>query len=187
MPREKTANKSPTTPNAGSGLDAPDVLRSYERFGRIEILEGGLAGSPFVDVNALANLAQQQFDSGHATNAANLLRAAEHISFAALSPRGSADLSSCIPAELKAVVAAELNRLTQDAEHRWAESKDAADRRVIENIYTSTLEQTRHAFARGAYRPALHLARAAEALSMINEGLPAKLPGDRELMRRLAS
>ena len=63
---------------------SPDVLRAYEQLGRIDILEGDLAGPSFVDVSVLANLAQQQLDSGHAGNAAILLRAAEHLSFAAL-------------------------------------------------------------------------------------------------------
>jgi hypothetical protein len=187
MVRAKAANRSSsnTGNSVASGHNAPDLLRSYEHFGRIDILEGGLAGSPFVDVNALANLAQQQLDTGYSTNAATLLRAAEHISFAALAPKGPADLSSRIPDELKAVVDAELHRLTESAEEGW--SKSTTNRRVIKNIYTSALEQARLAFGRGAYRPALQLARAAEALSHVSDGLPATLPGDRELTRRLAS
>ena len=79
--------RSRTAAQTGPGrAESTDSLHAYEQFGRLDVLEGGLAGSPFVDVNALENLAQQQLDSGHAQNAANLLHAAEHISFAALSP-----------------------------------------------------------------------------------------------------
>ena len=84
MPIKNTASKS--TAKFAHDPASPDVLRAYEHLGRIDILEGGLAGSSYVDVNALANLAQQQLDSSRAENAAILLRAAEHISFAALEP-----------------------------------------------------------------------------------------------------
>ena len=164
----------------------PDPLRAYEHFGRIDILEGGLAGSPFVDVNVLANLAQQQLDSGYAENASNLLRAAEHLSFAALAPQESARLTARIPGELKAAVAAEVERLTGVAEELWSESRKS-NRVVIETVYHGALQNAGLAFDRGAYRPALQFARAAEALAHIGEGLPATLPGDRALTRRLAS
>ncbi len=166
---------------------SPDVLHAYERLGRIDVLEGGLAGSPFVDVSVLANLAQQQLDSGNAKNAGTLLRAAEHISFAALAPSNSAELTSHIPGELRTAVAAEVNRLVQRAEELWSESENPDDRTVIQAIFAGTLEQARSAFTCGAYRPALQLARAAEALAQVTDGLPATLPGDRELTRRLAS
>jgi hypothetical protein len=164
-----------------------DPLPAFEQFGRIDILEGGLAGSPFVNVSLLANLAQQQLDSGHADNAATLLRAAEHLSFAALAPKNSARLTAHIPHELRAAVVFELDRLTNAAKALWAESAKAVSRAVIETIYATALEDARQAFDRGAYRPALHLARAAEALAHISAGLPTALPGDRELTRRLAS
>jgi hypothetical protein len=189
MAAQKASEKAAHTAATDSDpeLKSGDVRRAYEHFGRIEILEGGLAGSSFVDVSTLANLAQQQLDSGHPENAANLLRAAEHLSFAALAPKNSSDLSNRIPPELKAAVANELERLTHTAEDRWADTEQAANRVVIKNIFTEALDRARQAFTRGAYRPALQLARAAEALSQIAGGLPATLPGDRELTRRLAS
>jgi hypothetical protein len=189
MPAKKAAKKAAKKPQRkfSDPHTSDDFRLAYEHLGRIEVLEGALVGTPFVDVNVLANLAQQQLDYGHAKNASDLLRAAEHISFAALAPRESLDLSSVTPSELKAAVANELDRLTQSAESQWAESDDAANRAVIENIYTSSLEHARSSFASGAYRPALQFARAAEALSRITGGLPATLPGDRALTRRIAS
>ena len=188
MPKEKAADKSSKSRKDLAEVPASgDILRAYEHLGRIDVLEGGLAGSPFVDVNVLANLAQQQLDSGHAKNAAILLRAAEHISFAALAPSKSAELTSHISGELKSAVAAELDRLLRSAEELWSESEDLSNHAVIATIFAGALEQARNAFACGAYRPALQLARAAEALAQVTEGLPATLPGDRELTRRLAS
>jgi hypothetical protein len=163
-----------------------DLRRAYEHLGRVDILEGALAGSSYLDVNALANLAQQQLASGHAKNAADLLRAAEHISFAALAPTESAQPSSRVSPELKDAISAELDRLTRRAEDRWSEYPEAT-RKVIADLYSRTLEHARQAFSQGSYRPALELARAAEALTHVNHGLPATLPGDRELTRRLAS
>lgn len=189
-PTEKTANKSRTAIKAKHSTPetaSRDALRAYEQLGRVDILEGGLAGSAFVDVNVLANLAQQQLDCGHAENAAILLRAAEHISFAALAPKRSAELTARIPEELKSAVASELKRLSQDAKNLWAQTKDGGDRGVIEKIFADALEQARIAFNCGAYRPALQLARAAEELAHVSRGLPATLPGDRELRHRLAS
>jgi len=186
MRRDRPTRNSPASSTADKS--APHhPLYAFEQFGRIDILEGGLAGSPFVTVSLLANLAQHQLDSGHALNADALLRAAEHLSFAALAPKDSTRLTAHIPAELKAAVAAELDRLTSTAQRLWAESATTANRTIIENVYTTALEDARHAFDRGAYRPALHLARAAQALAHVSNGLPATLPGDRELTRRMAS
>jgi hypothetical protein len=189
MAAQKASEKvaQTTVTDTDRDLNSEGARRAYEHFGRIEILEGGLAGSPFVDVSTLANLAQQQLDSGRPENAANLLRAAEHLSFAALAPKESSDLSNRISPELKAAVARELERLTRTAEDRWTDSEQAANRVVIKNIFAEALDRARQAFTRGAYRPALQLARAADALSQVAPGLPSSLPGDRELTRRLAS
>jgi hypothetical protein len=185
MPAKKAAKKS-AQKNLVHHDAAQELRRAYEYLGRIEILEGALAGSPFVDVTALANLAQQQLASGHTGNAADLLRAAEHISFAALAPR-EADASFSVSAELNVAITAELEQLSRRAEDHWSQTRDTSDRQVIADLYARTLDYSRLAFTRGAYRPALELARAAEALAHITEGLPATLPGDRELSRRMAS
>jgi hypothetical protein len=52
---------------------------------------------------------------------------------------------------------------------------------VKRKIFTGAIEQAHF------FRPALQLARAAEALAHLTAGLPATLPGDRELGHRLAS
>lgn len=185
MRKEKAGKRSEIRSGAHRAA-TPDPLRAYEQFGRVDILEGGLAGPSFVNVNALANLAQQQLDSGHADNAANLLRAAEHLSFAALAPKDSARLTAHIPSSLLAAVAAELERLTQGAEELWAES-GKTNRAVIEKVYLTALADARQAFVDGAYRPALQLAHAAEALAHVGDGLPSTIPGERQLTRRIAS
>lgn len=160
------------------------LRRVYEHLGRIDILEGALSGVPFVDVTELANLAEQQLASGHVKNAAALLRAAEHISFASLAPKST---SPVISQELKRAIAAEFGYLDRRTESRWADAEDPGQRKVIADLYTRTLDASRKAYRQGAFQPALELARAAEALSRVTENLPSTLPGDRKLTGRLAS
>src|SRR5579864_4833167 len=89
-----------------------DLRRAYESLGRIDILEGALAGSPFCDVSALAALAQQELAANRPHDAAELLRAAEHLSFAALAPY-AAGCPTRISAELKTAVTAEFDHITR--------------------------------------------------------------------------
>jgi hypothetical protein len=184
MPAKRAANKAAKAAADKLVHPAEELRRAYEDLGRIEILEGALAGSPFVDVTALANLAQQQLADRRPHNAADLLRAAEHLCFAALAPMQVTD--SLMNAELKKAITIEFEGLMRQAEEQWQEQEEATNRRVIEDLFTHALDQARRAFNRGAFRPSLEFARAAEALSHIREGLPATLP-NRGLMGRLAS
>jgi hypothetical protein len=178
---KKVARKSPHQ------LPSQDLRRAYEHLGRVDILEGALAGAHFVQVSALATLAQQQLSAGHVRDAADLLRAAEHICFAALAPEDRPGGVQMVSADLKAAISAELNQLRQRAEDRWHDSESEEDQahETVAAIYTAALDQAGHAFSRGAYRPALELARAAEALSHIDTGFMAR-HSDRD-QTRLAS
>ena len=53
MPTKNTTSKS--TAKFAHDPASSDVLRAYEQLGRIDILEGGLAGPSFVDVSVLAS------------------------------------------------------------------------------------------------------------------------------------
>ena len=185
MPAKKAARKA--AKKAAKKLaqhPSAELRRAYEHLGRIEILEGALASSPFVDVVTLANLAQQQLGSDRPRNAADLLRAAEHLCFAGLAPNQVTD--SLVAPELKRAITMEFEGLMRRAEEKWEDDESEGTRVIIADLYSRALSQARRAFGRGAFRPALELARAAEALSSIREGLPAVLP-DRGLMGRLAS
>jgi hypothetical protein len=169
-------------------LPSNDLRRAYEHLGRVDILEGALAGTHFVQVSALAALAQQQLTAGHTRDAANLLRAAEHICFAALAPEDRPGAVAMVSPELKAAVAAELNHLARRAEDHWTESESDEDEahETIAAIYSAALNQALTNFARGAYRPALELARAAEALAHVDIRSSAGLSDGRRV-QRLAS
>jgi hypothetical protein len=189
MPAKKVAKKTPkkTARRSPHQLPSQDLRRAYEHLGRIDILEGAIAGVHFVQVSALATLAQQQLAAGHTRDAADLLRAAEHICFAALAPEDRQGGVQMVSSDLKAAISAELNQLRQRAEDRWHDSESEEDQahETIAAIYSAALDQAELAFGRGAYRPALELARAAEALSHIDAGFMARL-SDRE-QTRLAS
>ena len=169
-----------------------DLCRAYEYQGRIEILEAALAGSPYCEVSALSALAEQELAAGHPHNAAELLRAAEHITFAALAPY-AAGCPPPISAELKAAVIAEFNHITCCAELHWSESNPDSQSEAtfhhgpVAVIYANALGEARRAFIRGAYRPALELARAAEALAKTTHRSSATLPAAHEQSHRLAS
>jgi hypothetical protein len=181
MPAKKTER---TTVKRPAQHRADEARRAYEYLGRIEIIEGVLAGSPFVAVTALQNLARQQLSSGNARNAASLLEAAEHLCFAALAPESLED--ALISRDLKQSIATEFEALIRRAEERWRDEDEPANRESIATLYSETLAEARRAFARGGFRPALELARGAEALSQVGEGLPASIPQP-GLTGRLAS
>jgi hypothetical protein len=186
MPAKKAAKKA-----AKKSVHHPahDLRRAYEHLGRVDILEGALAGSPFRDVSALAKLAQEELAASHFREAADLLRAAEHICFAPLAPEDHAGTAAPVSSELKAAIAAELDHLTGRAEDNWSESEsqDIAPHATIAAVYTTTIEQARLAFTAGGYRPALELARAAEALAHIARRGSARLAADGDPRQRLAS
>jgi len=185
MPTKQDAKK--TARKAAKNLlhhPVNDLRRAYEHLGRIEILEGALAGSPFVDVAALTGLAQQQLEAGHSRNAASLLRAAEHVCFAALAPSHAS--TALVNTDLECAITMEFETLMRRAEEHWEEEDEPSERRVVKDLFTRALDQAHRAFDRGAFRPALEFARAAEALAHIGSGLPVAMP-DRGLMGRLAS
>src|SRR6185437_16477587 len=129
MPAKKAAKKSvkKMARKSPHPLPSQDLRRAYEHLGRVDILEGALAGVHFVQVSALATLAQQQLAVGHARDAAELLRAAEHICFAALAPEDRPGAVQIVSTELKAAISAELNQLTRRAEVRWHDSQSEED------------------------------------------------------------
>jgi hypothetical protein len=181
MPAKKT-ERTPVKRPAQRRAD--EARRAYEYLGRVEIIEGALVGSPFVAVTALENLAQQQLSCGNARNAANLLEAAEHLCFAALAPNSVDD--ALISRDLKQSIATEFNALIRSAEERWRDRDELANRDAITRLYSETVAEAQRAFSRGGFRPALELARGADALSQVGEGLPASIPQP-GLTGRLAS
>ena len=97
----------------------------------------------FFQVSALATLAEQQLSAGYARDAANLLRAAEHICFAALAPEDRPGTVPMVSPDLKGAIAAELNHLMRRAEDHWDEAESDEDEayEAIAAIYSAALNQ----------------------------------------------
>ncbi len=98
------------------GGGSADLRRAYEHLTRIDILEAALAGPAFCDVSTLAALALEELAAGRDRVAADLLRAAEHICFAAQTPNGYAASTMRVFAELRRALDQEFDTLTRRAE-----------------------------------------------------------------------
>lgn len=163
-----------------------DLRRAFEHLGRIEILDTLLASSTPAPLTTVVELARQQLTGGLDRTAAELLRAAEHLSFAALEAAGSpAEVS---PA-LETAIAAEFEHLlARTADHRAPDhgsnarrtSKPSAGRNSkpadpLETLIPTLVKQAHAAHQARRFRVALELARAAEALAHLDLSGPIRL------------
>lgn len=169
MPPKKAVKKAATKTAKKSAHRYPshDLRRAYEYLGRVDILEGALSGVHFRHVSALAKLAEKQVSVGQGRDAVDLLRAAEHICFAALAPEEHSGTVPLVCTELRAEIATELIDLTRRAEEYWSSAEEGEPHETLAAIYAAVLDQSLLNFNSGAYRPALELARAAEAIAHV--------------------
>lgn len=173
---KKVAKKAANRPTSH------DLRRAYEHLGRIEALQSGLPQAAARTVSELAALAQKELAVHEGKNAADLLRAAEHLSFAAL----AADSTSRVSPELQAAIVAEFDDLIRRAKDRAARPAEPLHAAVTA-LYKETLQMAQASFAAGSYRRALETARAAEALTHVERKGPARLPGPARPADRIAS
>ena len=156
--------------------EAKDLRRAYEHMGRLEILRKSLDSSTEDSVAKLAKLAQKMIASGHNKDAADLLRASEHLSFAHLAGdvAGVGSLSS----KLEATITEQFEELTRKADEHWSEEHSG----IVAALYKRSRKSALKALKEGAYYQALEYARAAEALSHVKQTEPLKLdPGKQTL------
>ncbi len=137
-----------------------DIRRAYEHLGRVQILHGSLDKQAIKDIATLTMLAEQQLAGERMKDAADLLRAAEHLSFGALN---SSKAEKRIDPKLEEEIGKEFHHKLEKAEEHWTEKSD--HHAAVQDIYTSVTERALKAFQNGAYRRALELARGAEALA----------------------
>ena len=132
----------------------------------------------FVHVSALARLAEQSLADDHARDAADLLRAAEHLSFAALG--ATATRPAELAPMLKEAIQNEFEHLLDKAEEHW-EHEDEEDRHPeVTTLYRGSLEAAKKAHKHGSYRQALELARGAEALAHVKKHGPDELAAGKD-------
>ena len=96
-PPKKAAKKAPkkaAKKTAGHHHDkhhqANDLRRAYEHMGRVAVLRQTSKSSATDAVAELTASAQRAIKDGHSKDAADLLRASEHLSFAVLAGQGRA-------------------------------------------------------------------------------------------------
>ena len=177
MPSKKAAKKS-AKHHDHKHDSAKDLRRAYEHLGRLEILQRTPQAIQAGDVKSLITLAKQELENGHRKDAADLLRAAEHFSFAARA-HDTAE-SEEISEDLANVLSEEFAHLTMKAEEHW-EHEDERHEPVIA-LYESALKHSQKAFQRQSYRQAMELVRGAEALAHVKKHRPKELQDGAETL-----
>lgn len=137
MPAKKAAKeaaKKAAAKHADLGHhERKDLRRAYEHLGRVEALQPGVEGEFSKNIHTLVALAEKELGQGNRKNAADLLRAAEHFSFAALA--NTEAKPGRISQELTDVVTEEVEHLTRKANDHWGESDDAEHHRSVTTIF----------------------------------------------------
>jgi len=179
MPPFKVNAAAKAAPIHGNG---EDLRRAYEYLARIDILEGALSGASFCDVSSLVALALRALAAGRSREACDLLRTAEHISFAAQAPAGYSASAIRVCEELGEAIEAEFDLLIRRAE-LMREQRSSPRHGQLPDLCARTLTDAREAYAEQAFGRALELARAAALLA----NLAAQVGDCNTLEHRIAS
>jgi hypothetical protein len=155
---------------------ADDLRRAYEHMGRVAVLRQSSTSSATDAVAELTALAQRAIEDGHSRDAADLLRASEHLSFAVLAGEVSGVVR--VSAELKEPITEKFEELTRRADERWDEEEEHSS--ILTGIYESSRVSATRAFKVHAYHQALEFARAAEALAHVKQHGPLQLESGRK-------
>ena len=150
---------------------AKDLRRAYEHLGRVAVLRESSKSSATDAVAELTALAQRAIKDGHTKDAADLLRGAEHLSFAVLAGEVSAIVR--VSAELKESITEHFDELMRRADEHWREEEEHSS--ILTSIYQSARSSATKTFKTRAYHQALEFARAAEALAHVKQHGSLKL------------
>ncbi len=167
MPVKKAAKKGSAKYALPEHRDQKELRRAYEHLGRVQLLRPGFQNDLSSDVNTLRALAETELGHRHLKEAAELLRVAEHLSFAALA--GTAPPSNKVSIELKSAVKDEVDHLISRALERWNNGGHAAHPASLVAIFNASVVAAEDALASGSRHRALELARGAEALTHLLE------------------
>jgi hypothetical protein len=149
MPPKKAAKKH------GS-----NARKAFEHLGRVQSI-ASVAPAEHESLAILLLAADAAFQSHHYDESAHLLRAAEHLLFAAVVDTNPQRVSR----HLVQAVQEEFDHLNERAEGRGHSKKSPP---AVRRIYARMQENAGHAMQRRDYRKALELARGAEALTHLN-------------------
>ncbi len=175
MPPKKAAKKAASKHADPKHHERKDLRRAYEHLGRVEILQKNVSESASKDVHTLVRLAEQELGKGHRKDAADLLRAAEHFSFADLASTGAQ--AGKVSGELSDVIQEEFEHLARKVQERWDESEEDEHHAPLTALFQKVLKSAPKAMDAGEYRKALELARGAEALAHVTRHGTDELDG----------
>jgi len=174
MPPKKAAKKSA---KKAAGHHDPhkagkDARRTFEHLGRVQALSS-LTAKESESLTLLTKTADAAYQVQQYKESADLLRAAEHLSFAVL----HLEASESVSADLKKVIQEEFEHLIErSVEH----SSDRDVPMVLLALLARMTLDAKAAMRRGSYRSASEFARGAEALSHVHHLdanlLPAPTP-----------
>lgn len=156
---KKAAKKAPAKHDAHKA--GRDARRTFEHLGRVQALLP-LTAAEQDAIALLATAADTAFRQQHYKDSADLLRAAEHLSFACIVDSPEAGQISEGPT---AAIREEFEHLRERAEEHGAASEAP---RLVRTIYTRMARDADSAMKKHWYRKALELARGAEALTHIH-------------------
>jgi hypothetical protein len=142
---------------------AEDLRRAYEHLGRIDVLQGGLPSPMAAQIGDLTELARTALHQGDAASGANLLRACEHLAFGSLASAGK---EGRIGDDLQLAIDSMYEHLIERAAERWDE-QETEPTGTLMRAYEAAFDGAEAAYGKGAFRRALELARAADALSHV--------------------
>ncbi len=171
MPPPKKAAKKAAGHHHENHHQAKDLRRAYEHMGRVAILRQTSQSSATDAVAELISLAQQAIEDGHSKDAADLLRASEHLSFAVLA--GEVSSAGRVSPELKECITEQFDELGRRADEHWDEEESHSN--ILTEIYESARNSAAKAYKARAFHQALEFARAGEALAHVKQHGPLKL------------
>lgn len=162
---KKMAKKAAKKAAKKGGKHSPsgELRRAYEHLGRLEVLQDALPEATVTPINALTAMARGSLQLGDTRSAADLLRACEHLAFGALA---SVRRETQIGDDLQAAIDEEYEHLIERAAEHWDEQEEEPSA-ALASIYETTFAAAETAYAKGAFRRALELARGTEAMSHV--------------------
>ena len=152
----------------GARPQGHDLRRAYEHLHRVNILHDRLSEQSLAQIDTLTRLAQNALGVGDDRSAADLLRAAEHLTFGSLATSAG---DPSVSASLTSAAHAEYDHLLERAAAHWEERSGASPRGVA-SVYRSMLAEARSAMNAGALHRGLEFARGAEALTHVEARPP---------------
>lgn len=156
---KKVAKKTPSEHDPHKS--ANDARRTFEHLGRVQVLSS-FTSSERDALDLLTKTADEAFRMQQYKESADLLRAAEHLSFAIL----HADSGEAVALDLKKVIKKEFEHLI---ERSAGHVSHHVVPKAILHLLTRLTGDGKSAMRRGSYRAALEFARGAEALSHVHD------------------